>query len=108
MSIAASNPARPAPRSAGASAAAAAPRTATRATVAAPVASIRPAPSASARSSAPSSASAPMFAHLLGADTEEEILHLQLSDLPRMSTGLHVEGFKHTLLSRIFGLFTRR
>ncbi len=103
MSIAASNPARPAQRSAGVSAAAGVPRAPTRATVAAPVASIRPAASASAHSSA----SAPMFAHLLGADTEEELLHLQLSDLPRMSTGLHVEGFKHTLLSRIFGLFSR-
>ena len=103
MSIAVSNPARPAQRPAGVSAAAGVPRAAARATVAAPVASIRPAASASAHSSA----SAPMFAHLLGADTEEELLHLQLSDLPRMSTGLHVEGFKHTLLSRIFGLFNR-
>jgi hypothetical protein len=105
MSIAASNPARPAQRSAGV--AAAAPRAAERATVAAPVASIRPAASRSANAPASASTSAPMFAHLLGADTEEEMLHLQLSDLPRMSTGLHVEGFKHTLLSRIFGLFRR-
>jgi hypothetical protein len=99
MSIAASNPARPSQRSAGASAAAAVPRTVARATVAAPVANIRPAASASN--------AAPMFAHLLGADTEDEVLHLQLADLPRLSTGLHVEGFKHTLLSRIFGLFNR-
>lgn len=97
MSIAASNPARPA----GASSAAAPPRAIAR-PVAAPVASVKPA----AVSAASASTSAPMFAHLLGADTEEE-LRLQLGDLPRMSTGMHVEGFKPTLLSRVFGLFNR-
>jgi len=50
--------------------------------------------------------SKPTFAHLLDAHTEEE-LKLQLSDLPKISTGLNVEGLKPTLMSRILGLFIR-
>lgn len=59
-------------------------------------------PAASAQTAAK-----PVFAHVFAAQTEEEELRLELSDLPRLSTGLQVEGLRRTLMSRIFGLFIR-
>jgi hypothetical protein len=67
---------------------------------------VQSAPTVAGRPTSAQAAAKPAFAQLLAAHTEEE-LKLQLDDLPKISTSLHVEGLKPTLLSRIFGLFIR-
>lgn len=59
----------------------------------------RPAPAPQA--ARPAARPAPAFKD---ASDGEDVIRLQLSDLPRVQETLDVEGFKPTLLSRLFDL----
>lgn len=58
------------------------------------------------QASAPAAqAAAPVRAR--GFDEHTDVLRLDLSDIPYMSPGLHVEALQPSILSRIVGLFSR-
>lgn len=65
-----------------------------------------PQPQAHAQAHAPVRQPAPVArAHDFSSPRGEEEIHLNLSDIPQMSSGdLDVEGFKPSLLSRLFDL----
>jgi len=73
---------------------------------AAPSRAPQPQAQAHAQAHAPVRQPAPVArAQDFSASRDEEAIHLNLSDIPRMSTGdLDVEGFKPSLLSRLFDL----
>lgn len=42
-----------------------------------------------------------------GFDEHTDVLRLDLSDIPYMSPGLHIEALQPSILSRLVGLFSR-
>lgn len=71
----------------------------------APVA--RQAASPRAQASAPAAQAAAAPARARGFDEYTDVLRLDLSDIPYMSPGLHVEALRPSFLSRVIGLFSR-